>query len=162
MELMRGRIGELDPGLAVVTSTLEDEVRPYYSRPRFETFLLGAFAVLGLVLAGVGLYGLTAFRAAERTREIGVRIALGASPTAVMRMMMGEGLRWTAPGIAAGALLAAGAARGLRSLLYGVDPLDWRVFGAAAAALALVAVAGAWAPSARAARMAPMEALRRE
>lgn len=160
MDLLRERIHGLDPRLAIVTATLAGEVSRAYAGPRFQTSLLVSFGIIGLVLAGVGLYGLTSFLAAERTREIGVRIALGATPGVVVRTMMREGLLWTAVGVVAGAGTSAALARALGTLLFGVEPLDPRVFSVAVTLLLLVAVAGTWVPSARASRIQPMEALR--
>ncbi|MFN0103360.1 MAG: ADOP family duplicated permease [Bryobacteraceae bacterium] len=162
MDLMREKFRDVDPRLAVVTGTMTREVNQYYARPRFQTVLLALFAFIGLALAGVGLYGLTSFLAAERTREIGVRIALGATPVVVVRMMMREGMAWTGVGVVAGAAVSVALARGMRALLFEVQPLDWRVFGGAVAVLVIVALAGTWIPSARASRIEPMEVLRRD
>lgn len=124
--------------------------------------LLGIFAGLALVLACLGVYGVLAYSVAQRTREIGVRMALGARPGDVMRMLMGSGLRLSAMGLVAGAALAAGLGVLLRTLLFGVRPLAPAVYAGTAVGLIVVALAACLIPAQRAARVDPVVALRDE
>ncbi len=123
---------------------------------------LSAFGALALVIAAVGLYGVLAYMVSRRTREIGVRVALGASRRDVVALVVGGAARYTAAGLAAGLLLAAGAAQVLRSQLFGVSPLDPVTFGAVIALLGAVALLAAWLPARRAARVDPIIALQAE
>jgi predicted permease len=124
--------------------------------------LLGAFAGLALVLAAIGVYGVLAYAVAQRTREIGVRMALGARPSDVTGMILGRGLQLSGIGLLAGGVLAAGLSVLLRSLLYGVTPASPLVYAGAAGSLVLVAMAACVIPALRAARVDPVEALRDE
>src|SRR5262249_45185539 len=129
---------------------------------RASAWLVGAVGLMALALAAIGLYGVIAYSVARRTREIGIRIALGAQPAGVLGLVMRQGLVVAASGLAAGCLLAAGAARSLAGSLYGVtvgDPLSW--LGAAAILLAVSALANL-IPARRAARVDPSDALRIE
>ncbi len=132
------------------------------ARLTFTMIVLGAAAVVTLVLGVVGLYGVVAYVVLLRTRELGVRIALGATPARVAVMVTGQGLLLCAIGIAAGGALLAGGARLLRSFLFEVAPLDPIALGAAAAILAAGAMLAAWVPARRASHIDPAEALRRE
>lgn len=127
---------------------------------RFAMALITAFAVLALVLAAVGLYGVVAYGVSQRTREIGVRVALGAEPKAVVRLVVGGGLRLAAAGVAIGAVLAAAATRVLESMLYGVSPTDPLTFGTAALLVTAIALVASYVPARRALRVDPAEALR--
>ena len=122
--------------------------------------LLGAFGVLALALASVGLYGTIAYAVGQRTREIGIRMALGARPRDLLRMVVGQGMRVAPPGAALGAIGAAAAMRLLSNMLSGVSPTDPIVFSSVCALLALVALVAAWVPARRASRVDPMTALR--
>ena len=124
--------------------------------------LLGVFAGLALVLACLGVYGVLAFAVAQRTREIGVRMALGARPLDVTSMILGRGLKLSGAGLLAGAALAAVLSLLLRSLLYGVTPAAPAVYVCAAGSLVLVAAAACIIPAQRAARVDPIVALRDE
>jgi predicted permease len=124
--------------------------------------LLGLFAGLALVLACIGVYGVLAYAVAQRTREIGVRMALGASPGNVTRMILGRGLKLSGVGLAAGGALAAGLSLLLRTLLYGVSPAAPLVYAGTASALMVVALAACVIPAQRAARVDPAVALRDE
>jgi predicted permease len=124
--------------------------------------LLGLFAALALVLACIGVYGVLAYAVAHRTREIGVRMALGANPGNVTRMILGRGLKLSGVGLAAGAVLAAGLSLLLRTLLYGVSPAAPLVYAGTASALIVVALAACVIPAQRAARVDPAVALRDE
>jgi len=124
--------------------------------------LLGIFAGLALVLACIGVYGVLAYSVAQRTREIGVRMALGARPLDVTRMILGRGLRLSAIGLIAGAALAGSLGVLLRTLLFGVTPAAPLVYAGTAASLVIVALAACVVPAQRAARVDPMVALRHE
>jgi putative ABC transport system permease protein len=124
--------------------------------------LLGLFALLALVLACIGVYGVLAYAVAQRTREIGVRMALGASSGNVTRMILKRGLKLSSVGLAAGAALAAGLSLLLRTLLYGVSPMAPLVYAGTASALIVVALAACIIPAHRAASLDPVVALREE
>jgi ABC-type antimicrobial peptide transport system permease subunit len=139
-----------------------DHVREALAPTRFTLGLLGAFAGVALVLAVVGLYASIAYTVSQRTREIGIRIALGASSRAVSRLVLADGVRLAVAGLAAGALIAAAATRALSSLLYGVEPTDPLTFAAIALLVAAVTLAASWLPARRAVRVDPVDALRAE
>jgi putative ABC transport system permease protein len=133
-----------------------------YGAPRFAVVLLGAFAVLAVGLAAVGLFGIVAFAVARRTREIGIRVALGADPAVLTRTILGQSLRLVAVGCAIGVLGAFGATRGLTALVYGVSPTDPAALGGAVVLLTAVALAACAVPVRRALRVDPTDALRAE
>jgi predicted permease len=124
--------------------------------------LLGTLGVLGLLLASLGLYGVVSYTTAQRTHELGVRLALGARPADLVRLVLGQGLGLTAAGVAVGLLLSLGAATALGSLLTGVGPFDAPTLLAASGLLALVAGLASYAPARRALRVDPMVSLRSE
>jgi ABC-type antimicrobial peptide transport system permease subunit len=124
--------------------------------------LLVGFALAAQLLAGVGIYGTISQSVAQRTQEIGVRIALGASPVVVVRMVFGEGMRLAAAGMAAGCVAAAALSGLMRSLLFEVAPLDPLAFGAGAVVLAGFAMLACYLPARRATRVDPMIALRQD
>ena len=140
--------------------TARDQLLMSNSRGRFATGLMVAFAGVALVLAVIGVYGAFWFAVRQRTREIGVRLALGASPRTMKRMVIGDSLRLVAIGVAAGIPLAFAATRALRSLLFDVSPADPMIFGAATLLLAAAAIAATYLPARRASRIAPVEVLR--
>jgi putative ABC transport system permease protein len=142
--------------------TMEDVVDQTLSRPRVVAVLLTAFAVMALLLAGVGVYGVMAYTVAQRTREIGVRMALGATPESVLRLVFGQAIRLVGVGVLVGLVSAAGVTRVLGALLYEVDALDPLTFGATAAVLALTAALASLAPALRGTRVTPVQALRVE
>jgi putative ABC transport system permease protein len=129
---------------------------------RFDAWLLGAFAAMALLLAAVGLAASIAWWVAQRTREIGVRIALGARPAQVMRLFLKQGVTLTLVGTALGLGGAAASTRLLEDWLYGVTPLDVRTFVGAAVVMLAVALASVWIPARRATRVDPLTALRTE
>jgi ABC-type antimicrobial peptide transport system permease subunit len=124
--------------------------------------VLGLFGLLGLVLAGVGVYGVMAYSVSMRTREMGIRVALGADRERVLRLVVGEGMKLTLLGAALGLAAAAAASRLVAGLLYGVPALDPVAFVGVPVILVAVATLAVWLPARRAARTDPMRALRTE
>jgi ABC-type antimicrobial peptide transport system permease subunit len=139
---------------------MEDKVDAAASTPRFFTTLVSVFGALALTLAAVGLYGIVAYVVRQREREIGVRVALGATPAHVVGLMLRRGMKPVLVGLAVGIPLALLATRLLRSLLYEVSASDPVTFVGVAALLAAVALVASWLPSRRAARVDPTVALR--
>jgi putative ABC transport system permease protein len=138
---------------------MEELVTGSRGTARAMSLLVAVFAAVAVGLAGVGLYGVMAFAVSERTREIGIRMALGAAGGRVLRLVVGRALALTALAIVLGAMGAAALARLLGALLYGVGPADPVSFLAAAAALATVGALAAYLPARRAARIDPVRAL---
>lgn len=159
---IRGAIAGLDPTLPVELETMRQRVDQITGQPRFYATLLAVFAGAGALLAAIGLFGVLSFLVAQRRREIGVRVALGATPREIARLTLGFAARWTGMGIVAGLSGAWAVARGLRSMLFGVEPTDPRALAGAAVVLAMVALAAAAGPARRAARLDPMDSLREE
>jgi predicted lysophospholipase L1 biosynthesis ABC-type transport system permease subunit len=152
----------VDPGLPVRTRRIEEVFERAVADRRYALVLAGAFGAAALALAAAGLYGVVAYVAAQRRRELGVRVALGARAGDVRRLVLGRGLAPAALGLAAGLAGALAAGRLLAAHLYGVRPGDPATFAGVALALGAVAFAAAWAPARRAARVDPASALRAE
>jgi putative ABC transport system permease protein len=160
---VRKEIAAMDKDLAISgVRTLDQFVARSIAQPHFLTVLLGAFAALALTLAAVGLYGVVSYSVARRTHEIGVRLALGAERTDVVRLVVGQGIRLTLIGVALGILAALGLTQFLATLLYGVKPTDLVTFTAVALLLAIVALLASYIPARRATKVDPMVALRYE
>ncbi|MGH9480615.1 MAG: ABC transporter permease [Terriglobales bacterium] len=160
---LRTQLMELDPNLTTANvQTARDGLNFFLFPVRATSLILIGFGSLVLVLALVGLYGVIAGSVAQRTREFGVRLAIGAAPAQVLGEVLREGLRLAAWGLAAGLLLAALLGRAIAGLLYGISPLDPAAYLAAAAVLVAVAVAAAYGPARRAAAVDPVVALRCE
>ena len=159
---LRQTLASLDRTLPVETQTMQERLGQVNARPRFYAWLLGLFAAIALALAAFGLFGLMSFLVARRTREFGVRVALGATPAAIMRAALGSAARWVGAGILCGIGGSLAVARSLRSILYRADAVDPMVLAAGVALLAAVAFAAAAIPARRAARLQPLEALREE
>jgi putative ABC transport system permease protein len=140
--------------------SMESRIGDAMSYARFSTLLLALFAVVALLLATIGTYGVISFAVAQRTREIGIRMALGARRGDVVRLVVRQGLAIVAAGGAVGLLVAIAATRVLQSLLYDVAPSDPATFVAVLALLTLAVVAASWLPARRAAGVQPTEALR--
>jgi len=140
--------------------TMEDLLRARTAPPRFLAVLLGCFGGAALLLAALGVYGVLAYSVSQRTREIGVRVALGARQRSVLGMVIRQGMAPAVAGIAVGLAGAAALSGLLRGLLYGVSATDPLAYGAVALVLAAVALAACWTPARRAARVDPMVALR--
>jgi putative ABC transport system permease protein len=132
------------------------------AQPRLNSVLLGVFAAMALLIASIGIYGVLAYSVSQRTGEIGVRMALGATPSAVLRLIVGEGMKVALFGIAVGLVGALALTRIFSSLVFGVPVRDPVTFAAVAVALACVALAASSLPALRAARVDPMAALRHE
>ena len=160
---IRNALRALDPALPLFeVRTLEQHIAGATSQERMATTLAAAFSALALALAAIGLYGLLAFFVAQRTREIGVRMALGAHRYVVLRHVMGRGLRLIALGVLLGLPAALVTARLLSSLLFGVQPTDTTSFAAGATLLTIAGVAATLIPARRAVSVDPMVALRSE
>jgi len=127
---------------------------------RFSLVLIGVFAVMAVLLVGVGLYGVLSTLVRQRTAEIGVRVALGASPRRIRGFVVGHGLRLTALGIVVGLIAALALTRGMTSMLVGVRPTDPVTFAAVGAVFLVIAVVSLWVPARRAAALDPTVALR--
>ncbi len=151
-----------NPAAAVKFTTMRDMLAESIALPRFRTVLLGAFAALALLLAMAGVYGVMAYTVAQRTPEIGLRLALGALPGDILRMTLGWAIGLAALGLGAGLLLAVALTRAVRGMLFEVQPADPLTCGAVAVALVLATAAAALVPALRAARVAPIETLREE
>ncbi len=160
---VRRQIGGLDPAVPLYqVATLAERLRESLARRRFQTWLLGLFALLALALAATGIYGLMHQSVSRRTHEIGVRMALGAPQGGVLRMVLGHGLTLALLGVALGTVAAAGLSTALSSLLFQVEPTDPVTFAAGALALVGIALAACYFPARRAMRIDPIAALREE
>ena len=159
---VRSEIASIDRTVPVEMEPLSQSVSRLADRPRFATTLLGFFALMGLVMAVIGLYGLMAYMAVQRTQEIGVRMALGADPPRILRLILGEGMRLVALGGAVGLVAALTLARLLKSLLFEVGPHDPLSFVGVALLLVAVSTLATLLPARRAASIQPMDALRAE
>jgi ABC-type antimicrobial peptide transport system permease subunit len=159
---IRSQVAMLDPTLPVDIATLQQRVSKLADGPRFQTTLVGFFAAIGLVLAVIGLYGVIAFLVAQRTQEIGVRMALGAARGDILRLVMGRSLRLVLCGTVAGLVGALAVSRVLASLLFGVGSRDPVTFVAVTLLLIVVALLATLVPARRAASVNPVEALRAE
>jgi ABC-type antimicrobial peptide transport system permease subunit len=160
---MRQRVQQLDPAVVLTDEgTVEELLQATLMPTRLGASLLGSFGALALLLAAVGLYGVVAYAVSLRTRELGVRMALGARRSDVLGMVLFGGMRRAALGVGFGVLAAAAATRLLSALLYGVSSFDFVAFGSAAGVLLLVALLANALPAWRASRVDPMVALRYE
>ncbi|MEP6783684.1 MAG: ABC transporter permease [Acidobacteriota bacterium] len=160
---MRRELLAIEPNLVFVgNSTMEQNLGASLMPARVGAMLVSAFGGLGTLLAAIGLYGVIAFSVARRTREIGLRMALGANPGAVLSMVMQQGFSIVAIGLVAGGLLAAVTASALRGLLYGITPFDPIAWGLALTAMIIAAGLANFVPARRAMRIDPMTALRTE
>jgi predicted lysophospholipase L1 biosynthesis ABC-type transport system permease subunit len=159
---LRNAVKTLDSTLPVEVSTLSESVAKLAERPRFSAALLSLFAVVGVLLTALGIYGVVSLLVSQRTQEIGIRVALGATTAEVTRMMVWQASMWVGFGAAAGILGSLVAARWIGSLLFGIRANDPATLAEAAALLLVVALFGAWVPARRAAKVDPMVALRYE
>jgi putative ABC transport system permease protein len=160
---VREAIHQIDATLPVAQMrTMDAVVRETFARQKFSAMLLGGFSAVSLLLALVGIYGVLAYSVTERTREIGVRVALGAEPRRIVAMVLGSGMFMVVCGAASGLAGALALSGLLRSMLFGVQPHDVATFAAVPAVLIAVAALAAYVPARRASRMDPTEALRAE
>ena len=160
---LRRELVEIDsalPILALQTLTNWRLANPIFTLTRVFAAILGAFGGAALFLATIGLYGLKAYVVSRRTREIGIRVALGATPSSVIWLVVREGLTWSAVGLAAGAILAFGAGLGMRSLVYQGRSADPLILAIVTAVLASAGLIASWLPARRAAGIAPIQAMR--
>jgi putative ABC transport system permease protein len=156
-------IRALDPNRPVDHVQTLEEIRDETIAPqRLNATLIGLFALLALAIAMVGVAGVLAFSVSQRTNELGVRMALGAEPRSILRMILSEGAVMAAIGLIAGGIIAIPLSRMLGGLLFGVQPADPMTITAAAALLMTVALIAAWIPARRAMTVDPMTALRRD
>jgi putative ABC transport system permease protein len=159
---IRREVQAIDPDQPVGNRTLAQQFENSISQPRFYTLLLGLFAGVALVLATIGIYGVMSYMVAQRTHEIGIRMALGAQRRDVLKIVIGQGLKLAVIGVAVGLALSFMATRLLSSLLYGVSSLDPITFAFIPLLLTAVAVAACFIPARRATRIDPLVALRNE
>jgi predicted permease len=160
---IRAALAEIDSTLVMITPQTMDEIAsqsPSVFLRRYPSYLIGGFAALALFLAVIGLYGLISYSVAQRTRELGVRIALGARPGTVMRLVLGEGARLIVIGVTVGVAASLAVTRLMASLLFGVSAADPVTFAGVVALLALVACGACAIPARRAVRTDPIVALR--
>jgi predicted permease len=161
----RSVLQEMDPQLPIIQPQSLEEIAnqsPSVFLRRYPSYLIGSLATLALILAVVGLYGLIAQMALQRTREIGIRVALGAQRKDILRMVLRQGIRATLAGVAAGVVAGLALTRLMRSLLYGVSPGDWLTFVSVSVLMLAVALAACLIPAYRAMRVDPLVALRYE
>jgi putative ABC transport system permease protein len=160
---LRSALAEIDPNQPLVkVRTMEENMATTVAQPRFRTWLIGILAMLALVLAAVGVYGVMSYTVTQRTSEIGVRVALGAQPQDVFRIVVGEGLRLALFGVGLGLVAALVLTRLLQSFLFGISAYDPVTFIGVSALLTMVAVAASYFPARRATRVDPMIALRHQ
>ena len=159
---MHSEVAAIDPTIPVVTETMSQRVSKLAERPRFEAALLGLFAMIGVLLAAMGIYGVIAFLVAQRTSEIGVRMAMGATKLDILELVGMQGLRMITAGTLAGLCIAAIGSHALSSLLFGVRPNDPLSFASVCLLLAVVAGIATWVPACQAMKVEPSQALRHE
>ncbi|HEY2431954.1 MAG TPA: ABC transporter permease [Vicinamibacterales bacterium] len=161
--LLKAELAAVDPDLAFGDiNPLETEVRGSLAEARFRTLLIGLFAALAVALAAIGLYGLISYTVAQRTREIGIRVALGAAPRQVLLPSVTDGVVLALAGIACGVVAAVAAGRALSAFVFGVGTSDPLTLAGVSALLLLVAAAASYLPSRRALKVDPIVALRAE
>jgi ABC-type antimicrobial peptide transport system permease subunit len=159
---LRGAAEAIDPHLSAVVQRTSDHIDESMTPFRALALLAGVLGALALLLASIGLYGVMSFVVTQRTREIGVRLALGAQGGDVVRLFLKEGLRLTAIGLAVGLAGGVGISRLLAAALVDLSPLDPLAFGSVSLFLALVAWVACYVPARRATKVNPMAALRHE
>jgi putative ABC transport system permease protein len=163
LPVVQRAVQEIDPDMPLIgVRTMDEYFTQSLGTQRLPMIMLSAFALLAVVLAAVGIYGVTAYAVTARTRELGIRVALGAQRQAVLRLVIGGGMRLLLAGVVIGLAAAAALTRLLAALLVGVEPLDLPTFGAAAVTLSAVTLVACWLPARRATRVDPIVALRSE
>ena len=160
---VRQAVNEVDRSVPVAdVKTMDHVVNESITQPRFNLFLLGLFSTVAMILSAAGIYGVTAYTVTQRTRELGIRLALGAQVGDVLKMILGQGMAVIGVGLAAGLAAAFGLMRLLRSLLFGVGENDPLTFAAITGVLVLVALIACYIPARRATKVDPLVALRSE
>jgi predicted permease len=159
---VRREVQRLDRNLLLQSESIDGIIRESLWAQRLSAWLLGVFGGLALVLAAIGIYGVVSYSVNRRVREIGVRMALGATPAEVQRLILREGIRLVAMGVAAGMAMALGGSRAVAGMLFATSPRDAATFVLVPSILALVAVLACWFPAVRATRIDPAVALRDE
>jgi predicted permease len=160
---LRAALKSVDSELAVANVyTMEEVISRSMAARQMNPVLLGAFSVIALVLATAGLYGVISYTVSQRTRELGIRMALGAQPADVVKLVMRQGTRLAALGLGAGLAGAFGLSRFMEGLLYGVSTKDPLTFGSLALLLGIIALLATWMPARRASRVDPIIAIKGE
>jgi putative ABC transport system permease protein len=160
---MRRAVAAVDPALPIYdVLTLDDRIAGALSRPRFNAALVAGFAGAALLIAALGVYGMLSYSVSSRLREIGVRLALGAAPQRIVRLVVAEGLRLAVIGVAIGVIAALAAGRVTRSLVIDVSPSDPRILVAVVSVMLAVACLAAFLPARRASAVDPIVVLRQE
>jgi ABC-type antimicrobial peptide transport system permease subunit len=159
---LRDALASLDPTIPVESSTLNQTVYRLAQRPRFSAALLSLFALVGVLLAAAGIYGLVSLLVSQRTQEIAIHIALGASPAVISRKIAAQACSSIAFGAVAGIVCSLAADRSIQALLYGIRPDDPATLTESVLGLLVVAAVAAYLPARRAAKVDPMVALRYE
>ncbi|MBB5056672.1 putative permease [Granulicella aggregans] len=162
MPWVRTQIAQIDPTVPIDVGTLDQQVNKLADRPRFESALLGFFAFTGLVMAVIGIYGVTAFMVMQRTQEVGVRMALGATRANILRLILWDGVRLISLGGVLGLIVALAVSSTLKSLLFSVGPHDPATFAGVAIFLGTVSLAATLLPARSATRVDPAVALRHD
>jgi ABC-type antimicrobial peptide transport system permease subunit len=160
---LRKKLQSLDPTLPFVNvTTIDENIEQGLWAPRTGAALLSVFGVLALLLAAMGVYGIMSYTVSLRTREIGIRMAVGAQPSDVLHMILRRGLIVAGTGLVIGLALAFGLTRFFQNLLYGISATDPLTFGAIALVLAAIALLASWLPARKATKVNPLIALRSE
>jgi ABC-type antimicrobial peptide transport system permease subunit len=160
---VKNQIWSVDPAQPIARiSTMDEVLARSVADRRFNLLLFGSFAAVALLLAGVGVYGVISYTVSQRTHEIGVRMALGAKTTDVLRLFLAQGLRLAVTGVVIGVAGALALTRLMKELLFGVGATDPLTFAGVALLLTLVALLACFIPARRAARIEPLRALRHE
>jgi putative ABC transport system permease protein len=159
----RNEVQKLDPGLAIYNvKTMDDLLSNSLAQPRFRTLLLAVFAGVAVVLAAIGLYGVIAYSVTQRTNEMGVRMALGAQKSDVLKLVLGQGVRLAMAGVAIGLIAAFGLVRIISKLLFALNAADPITFAATAGLIVAVSLVASYIPALRAVKVDPVVALRAE
>lgn len=160
---IRHEVRQLDADLPVgAIRTMDDIVQASLSERRFQLVIVLAFAMAGLALAAIGVYGVTSVSVASRTQEIGLRLALGATPSAVLRQTLTAGFVPVVAGVCLGLLLGGAAGFAVQSMLFGIEPVDLLTFASVTGVLLAIGLLACYLPARRASRLDPIDALRCE
>ena len=159
---LRSTVQRMDSDIPVRLATLESQIGESLAAREFTMLLLVGFSLVALILAVVGIYGVVAYTVACRTREMGIRLALGADPGGVLRMVMASAMRMVVGGLVLGVVGAIAAGRVMQGLLYGIGPMDPLALAAATLVLGAAAAAASWLPARGGTRVDPMVTMRAE